>query len=347
MKKQNGTINVIKFAGSLLIMLLHCAMYFGFPEFQGGWIMVEWFYIFAGFIITAGIYSQTNDIPVWQSTWQIIWKRVSSIYPYFFVSCLIGLGVKIWSGDIPPFSFTNFIPFASEFLMLQMTGLRNRTILGTSWFLSSMWIVLPFFIPCIIRFKKNFSRLFALVIPILIYGYIDKTYGYLWSPVDWLGICTKGTLRAVCGLCLGAVSYELSEILRNKLNKPLLESIVVYVAYLLIFVFMYRYDDSLMYYFIPFIFTVLIAVTMSKKPGFDIPDNRFTRFLNRISMLLFLNHAYWVMAIQKVYPQWTIGSKMLASFITTAISILLVYVIAELIKKIAKKTSYRSKCIDS
>lgn len=326
MKRQNGTINFLKMASAVFIFLLHCAMYLGFPYFQGGWILVEWFYIFAGYQVTAGVFSKRETTEPWECTLKILWKRISSIYPCYLLSCFLGLLVRAWAGEITAGPLWEKLPYLSEIFMLQMTGIRTYVITDTSWFLSAMWIALLLIVPCIHQFGKNFTRLFAFVIPVLIYGYLDAKCGYLWGPEKWLGWCMKGTLRAVSGLCLGCVSYELASVLRERLQKPVLESALTYAAYLLIFLFMIRFDDSVLYYFIPFVFVILIAVTMAKKPGLDFPDNGLTRFLNRISMILYLNHGYWIRSVERVHPEWSLRHRLVFSAAGTAASVFCVYV---------------------
>lgn len=362
MKKQNGTINLIKFLMAVGILLMHAGMEFGFDRFQGTWIFVEWFYIFAGYCVTkevvkkawpaaasaatpaaapAAMTGTTDGAPAepvdtGELTFGILKKRICAIFPYFFVACLLGLVIQMAAGSLKFGSVNDTAWIAEDLLMLQMTGLNltGRSIMGTTWFLSAMWIALALIIPCIAKMKKYFVLVLSLLLPALIYGYLDVTTGYLWSPAIWVGFAAKGTLRAVAALSLGAFSYGLGERLKESLVRPKAESLLLYAGYALVFVFTWRYGDSEWFWMIPYLFMVLVAVGMAKKPGWDVPDTRFTRFLGKVSMLLFINHAYLTFAIQTAFPQWSLPRKMFITLLAACVCMAVSYFGGEALKKL-------------
>ena len=348
MKRQNGTINLIKFLMAVGILLMHAGMEFGFDRFQGTWIFVEWFYIFAGYCVTKEVMKivlageRSNDpedvVDTGELTFGILKKRICAIYPYFFVACLLGLMIQLASGSVRYGSVSDTAGIAGDLLMLQMTGLNltGRSIMGTTWFLSAMWIAMAILIPCIAKMKKYFVLVLSLLLPALIYGYLDVTTGYLWSPAIWVGFAVKGTLRAIAGISLGAFSYGLGERLKESLVRPKAESLLLYAGYALVFVFTWRYGDSEWFWMIPYLFMVLVAVGMAKKPGWDVPDTKATRFLGKISMLLFINHVYNIYAIQKAFPQWSLPRKMFITLLAACVCMAVSYFGGEALKKYFK-----------
>ena len=346
------------------ILLMHAGMEFGFDRFQGTWIFVEWFYIFAGYCVTkevvkkswpaaasaatpaaapAAMTGTTDGAPAepadtGELTFGILKKRICAIYPYFFVACLLGLVIQLLAGSLVIGSVSDAAPVAAEFLMLQMTGLNlaNRGVIGTTWFLSAMWIALAILIPCIAKMKKYYVCVLSLLLALLIYGYLDVTTGYFWSPGSWAGFAAKGTLRAVAALSLGAFSYGLGERLRPILTRPKTESLLLYAGYALVFLFTWRYADSEWFWMIPYLFMVLVAVGMAKKPGWDVPDTRFTRLLGKISMLLFINHAYLTFAIQTAFPQWSLPRKIFITLLAACVCMAVSYFGGEALKKYFK-----------
>ena len=335
------------------IVLLHIGTEFGWDRFQGTWIFVEWFYIFAGYCVTkevvkkawpaaasAAMIGTTDGAPAepadtGELTFGILKKRICAIFPYFFVASLLGLVIQMAAGSLKFGSVNDTAWVAEDLLMLQMTGLNLtcRSIMGTTWFLSAMWIALALIIPCIAKMKKYFVMVLSLLLPALIYGYLDVTTGYLWSPAIWVGFAVKGTLRAIAGISLGAFSYGLGERLKESLVRPKAESLLLYAGYALVFVFTWRYGDSEWFWMIPYLFMVLVAVGMAKKPGWDVPDTRFTRFLGKVSMLLFINHAYLTFAIQTAFPQWSRSRKLLLLAAGLCVCMTVCYFGGELLKK--------------
>ena len=76
------------------------------------------------------------------------------------------------------------------------------------------------------------------------------------------------------------------------------------------FVFTRRYDDSRWYFLMPLLFTVLVPVSMVKKPGWDVPDTKVTRLPGTAGMLLYMNHSGVLYALEAAAPQWSLRHKL-------------------------------------
>ena len=331
--RQNASINVIKFILSQSIVLLHCAMLFGFPRFQGGWIYVEWFYIFAGYTLAGTILGLSHDAPVLKTGLRILWKRIRSVFPCYVISVALGLLVKYAVGAIEVQSLGDIGKILAEILMLQMFRIPTAYITGTSWFLSAMWIALIVLIPIMMVARRKFTRYIAPVMTLAIYFFIQKRTGYLWEPDAWMGFAYKGTLRALAGISLGAFAYEIGTGIKDKLSHPVFDSICIWVVYGLILVLTTLFDDAGWFYFLPFIFTILIAVQMNKKDGLDFPDSSATRLLGKLSMVIYMNHYCLIDTIEKTFPSMQLDRKILIAFISITIAVSIVMFIETTLRK--------------
>lgn len=333
MHKQNGSISVIKFILSLSIVLLHCAMLFGFPKFQGGWIFVEWFYIFAGYTLARTILCLSLDVLVLKTSFTILWKRIRSVFPCYVISVILGLLVKYAAGTIEVHSFQDAGTILAEVLMLQMFRIPTAYITGTSWFLSAMWIALIVLIPIMIVARRKFTRYIAPILAFAIYIFIQKRTGYLWEPDAWMGFAYKGTLRALAGISLGAFAYEIGTGIKYKLNHPFFESICIWSVYGMILIMTVHFDDAKWFYVLPFIFTILISVQMNKKEGLDFTDGSVTRFLGKLSMVIYMNHYYIIDAIENTFPFMSLDGKILITFLLIVVAVSAVICIDNALRK--------------
>lgn len=336
-KPMNGSINVLKFIMALFIFLVHAGAFNNDTYFQGGYIYIEWFYIFMGWTLAKAIVNLPKDEDVALGSFKIIYKRIAKIMPYFILSSLIALAVKLHFNQMTISSPWDINLIVHEILMLQMTTIQVVTLTGTGWFLSSMLIALIIIVPIFIKLRKEFYPI-AFVVATLIYYYIYKEIGYLYHPVEWL-ITYKGNLRAIAGMSLGICGYAISPVIKNVFKNKIIASIFVILAYLGIFYYVYKVDESVYYFIIPYIFMILISITMNVDDIFG--DNVFTRFLGDISMVLFMNHYYIIHAIKKAMPLLDNRTGFiyatLLSFGTSILVLLTVKLLSKMHSKIIKK----------
>ena len=333
----NASINVLKVIFASAIALMHCGTFFGydaFEWFQGSFIYVEWFYIFAGYTLVRKVNRMNRDLPICETSAGVIKDRILSLLPFYFLSCTIALVVKLITRQIVVSDPWHIHMIVFEYLMLQMTTLQVHPLTDVSWFLSSMWLALIILVPLLLYFRRRFSKA-AILITIALYLHIAVRTGVIYNPIQWLPLSYKGNLRALAAICLGMSSYELGEIIRPKLKRPLLEDSVVLVLYAGIFVYTFFWEETVLtntiYFIIPFVFTGLIAVQMSKQKKSLIPDNRFTRFLGKFSMVLFMNHAYIIKTVQALKPDLPIPQRVLLAMVFACVTSLIVYFVGNIL----------------
>ena len=255
------------------------------------------------------------------------------MFPCYVISVILGLLVKYAAGTIEVRSLSDIVKIFAEVLMLQMFRIPTAYITGTSWFLSAMWIALIILIPIMMVARRKFTRYIAPLLALTTYFYIQKKTGYLWEPDAWMGFAYKGTLRALAGISLGAFAYEIGTGIKDKLSHPVFDSICIWVVYGLILVLTTLFDDAGWFYFLPFIFTILIAVQMNKKDGPDFPDGSVTRLLGKLSMVIYMNHYYLIDAIEKTFPSMSLDRKILIAFILITVAVSAVMFIESILRK--------------
>ncbi len=337
----NGMINLMKFLFAFAVFGLHGSEIFGGHFFPGGWISVEFFFIFCGFTLAQRA-EKLPDISgagaIGEETFSTLKKRILKIFPYLLSAALLSFLLKhiIVSG----FSSwkTDTLRMIPEVFMSQMAGFPGYWATGVSWFLSAMWIGIALVYPLMLSGKALFRKVLAPLFAVLIYGYLVITTGTLTEPGRFLGLVFKGTLRALAGICLGCSSFEISRVLREKKWSSYGIAAAEITGYLVLFVIMMVKNDGETYAYLPFVIMVLIGISGSGCDGFSEKlDGRITRFLGDVSMILYLNHYYVADIIQNRFPGGALWKKFALYAAVTGVIVLANVLVKTLIEKKKKR----------
>ena len=353
----NSSINVWKFIFSVLIVILHINGIFGTEKFQGFYIFAGWFFVFSGYTLAKRIEKLDKNANTFVESCIIVKDRLKTILPYYFVSCTIALIFKINAGIIKIEDAYYVHRIVYEYLLLEMTPLNPVRLTDTSWYLSAMWMALVVVTPLAVKYRKNFFR-FSILIYIVIYMYFFKNSLGVYGPGDWLDIGYKGFYRAVADMSVGIFAYEISHIVdylfklfknnkRINIITTVFLSILVTIIYVQIIKIVVMNDDGYIYYFLPFIFSIIIMLQMHINFYIFMPDNEFSRFLGKISMILFMNHSYFMVIIEEIHKDYPLGQKILYSVLYSSITTLIIYLIFEIINIIKDKIFNNVKEEDS
>ena len=337
----NSSINVWKFIFSVLIVILHINIVFDTGKLQGMYIFADWFYVFAGYTLAKRVDKLDKNADTFVQSCIIIKDRLKSILPYYFVSCTIALIMKLNLGIIKIENSYSVHRIVYEYLLLDMTPIDTVKLTDTSWFLSAMWMALVIIVPLAVKFRRHFFR-FSIIIYILIFMYFYKNSLGIYGPGTWTKIGYKGFYRAIADISIGTFSYELSHIIdyfskKIRINYminniiSIFLSIVITVAYIMIIRYVCNNDNGDFYYYIPFIFSIIIMLQMYINNYIFIGDNVFSQFLGKISMILFMNHSYYMNIIQELHKDYTLYQKIHYSILYTIITTLSIYLFFEII----------------
>ena len=99
----NGAINILKLIFAFTIVMVHCGTFFGYENFgwfQGAFIYVEWFYIFAGYTLARKVMRMERKLPLCETTAGLLKQRILALLPYYWLSCCIALVLKMSTGLI-------------------------------------------------------------------------------------------------------------------------------------------------------------------------------------------------------------------------------------------------------
>ncbi|MBR5278787.1 MAG: hypothetical protein IKU23_05945, partial [Clostridia bacterium] len=83
--KRNGTIDLLKFAFTVMVMLYHTGYCF-----KGGYIAVDFFFIVSGFLMAKSMkISVNNGVAAGTDTVNFILRKAKGIFPFYISAWLI------------------------------------------------------------------------------------------------------------------------------------------------------------------------------------------------------------------------------------------------------------------
>lgn len=281
-------------------------------------------------------------------------KRVGSILPYLLISSIIAMIVRIASGEWSPAeTLQSFVMLPSEMLLLQNYGFLTKSFTGVVWYLSASYFAMALLYPVMRCWYDGYNRYFAFIVALLFAGLIQRNYGNLGKPNElFLQVFNTGFLRSVAMVSLGGFVYEMSvklgQISFSKSGLRLLTSLEI-VLYAGVFAYMtfhkaeYAKADSLIVLYL----ALAVAITLSGKSYvYGKMDCKPVLFMGKFSMVLFLNHYYWLLAARTVYGDLSVATQFGAMGISILTS-LLVYALGRRLPSTGKKLLKRLVAEDS
>lgn len=344
--RRNGLIDFLRILFCINIMLLHWGEWLGDSALfsPSGYIGVAFFYMVTGHFLAKEIHSKSSNVTrneLANETLTFFWKKLKSILPYYIIAVAISfIVVSIDQFQSWTIIWENFKLFISEILMLQMIGLPTYTIIATEWYLSALFITLPIIYIFVRRYGNIYTICIGPLVSLLVLGWILHQYGCLTLPGTWTGICYEGVLRAFALLTLGATSYSISIVFKNKFpehSKVL--SIIEILLWLTIFAEMFLEKGYTSYDFIlvMMIFIALCITLSGRTITSKLQNNTVCNMAAKMSIPLFLCHGFLLNTLPKYVKEWdkwyALGSFLILAIIASIIDILGADIISGRLKK--------------
>lgn len=351
--KRDGSIELLRFCFALAIIGHHISKIYPQVPYIGGYLGVDFFFMISGGFLAKNVKKlETNCISESMSTTlsasnNYLLKRFMSILPYFFISTLIGYFVRIIStgNAISPLYLFN------DFFLLIEYGFDAPSGTGTTWYLSAMFISLFVLYPIIRRYYYFYVKYFGMFVSLIIYGTFIHTDGYVGYSNQFLfGFFSAGVLRAIAGMTMGAVAFELAKKLNRfkSVRVKTLFTILGFGLYLSEFYFMHCDNRALDQIEIFIIFFAIIISFSGNHLLSGLLNNKLSYYLGRFSMVLFMNHFYWINFMDSIIkkfsisflPEWyhRVAASVFLSFITSLVILLIGDYSIIILRKMKHKT---------
>ncbi len=355
MSERNHEIDFFRLVFALFIMGHHASALLGWNHCKDGAIGVEFFFVVAGVFFARSIKKVACDTDltpsksIYRDSVRFIFHKISIFYPYFLFSCIVGFiihqitpGIQLWS------ILENGVGSIWELLLLQTAGFVGYWPTGTGWYLSALilaqWILYPLA-------RKNYHRFiywFSPLAVILLNGIFNENYPSIHGTVDlFLGFASHGILRAINEICLGSIAFEvatwLGKLSLTKLARGLLTMLEV-LCYGATIASAWYMPISQYDYVLLLLIAIAVTITISGQ-GLIGSWFRGRLPLAQYSLVLFMNHFYWALAIQTWLPNWSANQKTLLFFGISFLTSFICLVVVDAIKKNFKPETWKKRLI--
>lgn len=345
-KDRNGEIEFLRFIFSCVIVLHHSRFLPGGGGiFARGSSAVEFFFILSGYLMMNSIQKMNTNSMVHQNTIsqksiQFIGKKIKAFYPELFIAWSIGLLVTVVCnvGANSYLMYKCFYGFFNDLLLLRMTGIMPWSGLnGVVWYASAMLLAMVILYPLILICPDMMRKMIIPTGSLLIIGFMIQNSLTVTTPNAWLGITYKGNLRAVAGLGLGVMSYNIAEIIRKyeyrKIIRIALTAFKV-VAFLITIFWMQisRFNIEIL---CQILLVIAIAIVFSgKNADVKLFDKNICTLLGKISFPLYLSHVFYAENLGNVLPgTWTFFQMMLVYLFLSVTTAIIVLILSSWIKR--------------
>lgn len=304
-KKYYEAIDGLRTYAIIGIVLMHClkngtynfnGLTFNkiIPSFTN---LVFLFMIISGFVMCCGYYDKViyNRINVEQ----LYSKRYRKIGCFFSVLCIIDL-------IISPSKEALYEVFANITLCFGLLPNYNISVIGVGWFLGVVFIfylLFPFF--CYLLFNKK--RAWLAFIISLIFNYLCETYFH-----------TGRTNFIYCAVYFlnGGIIYLYRELIIDVTKKKKVYLVLAVISMATVY---YLICESAIVLLILFDLILIYSLTLNER-GFLI--NRFTKFIGKISMEIYLSHMVIYRFMESLGILKVLGESII-SYVICSISILI------------------------
>ncbi len=340
MKKHIGSIDLLRFVFSLVIVIFHAKHFDTAPEgglfADAGYIAVEFFFLVSGFLM-AGTLARKADTP-WESlgkeTLGFVWNKVRAILLTYAMCVVFSFASTVIQEQYTfKEAVKQFLRAIFDVLLLRASGIGVANVTSATWYLSAMFISMVLLYPLMRKFRENFTCIIAPLIVIFGLGYVSQKFGHLNLQVKEWNVVYPGIIRAVSELSLGAICYALCRKLREvrftTLSRVLI-TLAQVVGYAAVIFFTTRLPAKRFDYVLLLILAVCVTLSFSGQGvAADLFQGKFFRFLGRLSLNLYLHHR-WV----EFYLNWRLPAslgygKIFAIFLVSVFAVSLLTIALE------------------
>lgn len=267
---------------------------------------VEFFFILPGFLMAQSIRRSEGQRSrkLGDETVSFLLRKVKSIFPMYIAALLMDTILRfILTYPKQGINGMDYVYYIWDVLFLRAAGLRGYSgdaALGGAWYLHAMFLALALLYPLARKYSDVFRNILAPLMAIFIYGWFCNVHGRIHFTLQFeSGVCL-GRVRAVAGICLGAVCHCLCCWLQNlRKQKDKLFCIVMTALELFCFggaIGIARYCEHSRYDFISIL--LISAGLVCSFSGYSalvaVAEKIPTAWIGRYSLAIYLNHYVWI-----------------------------------------------------
>lgn len=326
-------VELMRFVLSLIIALGH---FYGISNglrncFLHSDFAVDYFFVLSGLLMCRNVLDEQKragkigNESVSDNTWRFLRGKIGKIYAPFVVSWLITyVKANIINGSSLKVMVTSLLNSVPELLLLGETGIQGNYYLGVAWYVSAMLLTMCVTYQIVSRYKKQYAKLWAFVIAIVLYGIISHLYGKMAGDLhDWCIIGYKSLFRSFIdinlGIFLGGWIPEFSRIKWTR-SARIIIGFFELSCYILLVVYMIAPIDGNFEVLMMAVLSMALIISFSRTSFIDITlqkANRAICFLGGASIYIYFGH--WVLVSNE--NAWEVSTESITMYIVDVVLI--------------------------
>lgn len=352
--KRYGNIDGLRTIAALGVVLMHVRANIGYKIVSGGGTdylinrlipqlssYVYLFFIISGFAMCCGYYEKIKNNEITLNNFYS--KRYRKVLPFFSLLVLMDLAVKlILEGGIANCDI--YEAFADLTLMFGLLPASNITVVGVGWTLGvifGFYILFPFFVFLIWTRKRAWV---GLILSIGL-NYLCTTYFLSEGNTVRCNV-----LRCLCYFIAGGLIYLYRAEIENSLKKPWMGLAVSLLGFVLVLFVPISSTETigLIVYELKTIAGFSLVLCGAICPDIPIWKNRFTAFISKYSLEVYLAHMMVFRVLEKIRLTQVAGStvlSMLISFVLTVSGAVLFAILFNLLENNLSRLVSKSRSI--
>lgn len=254
-------------------------------------------------------------------TLHFILHKIRSFLPEFLIAWWIGF---VLIGVVRQYGVLDYLKaFGNDFwelTLVKMSGLFTHGIDGAMWYLSAMLLGMAILYPLLRTKRDLMTHLVCPLLALFLYGYLCQAEGHPRDPIVWLGLCYKGLVRAVAGLCTGVVICMAVRRLKcfspsglTKTGNALAIGVQL-LCLILTIRYMAEQEPSEYDYIYMFLLMLLVLLSFADFGLESVLGNSqrlhlLSAFLGKYSLSLYLGHLYFAQHVNELLPEELYSGK--------------------------------------
>jgi len=263
---------------------------------QNGWIMVDFFFVLSGFVISYGYKDKLINL---NNLFSFQFNRFIRLYPLHLITLLLFLNLEFLQfakeyftgviGEGAAFTNNNFKNFFLNFFLVQALFNNDLTFNNPSWSISTEFFTYLLYGLIIIFFKKTYSSILIFLCIVILTSLILK------GEIQYSN--QLSIFRCMFSFFLGCIVCYSRDIIKISIN-----SFFVYLSFL-ISIYLILNLINIQNLFLPISFSLLIFSLISSDKDLLIKkllNNNILIFIGKISYGIYMIHYFVWITIEQI-----------------------------------------------
>lgn len=274
-----------------------------------------------------------------------------AFYPYLVFGFIIAVFTKsVYNHQGFWRIIKNMCNGIAELMLLKSTGVTGGIFNLPMWYISAMIVSMAVLYPLILKYGELFKKIVCPLTAFFLLGYLRQKYGHFRAPEQWDGFVEKGMIRGFAELALGVYCYEIGTLISDIKFTKFSKLIFTGIEYgSLLAILFYSNKDACFDMDVPsvLLFSVSIIIICGNHSLLAPFWNklRFTRYLGKFSMMIYINHIYWIWILGILGLNMSYERMLVVYVVASVFSAFLCWGIVDGIGRIVSKNKEKIKRI--